>query len=427
MESISSILIKNKHINYIYEFFYLNYSINNLDKIQSISNLINNFGFNDLKYSNKIIEYYSCMKKLLLEFKIKNEIIPKISPFIFDNRNISFQLNIKFNQDFFILNNEQYFTSMSSILILFPLFFNFSYSLGEISNFIFDTKLIELGIFLILVSLFFKLALSPFHLWSPDVYEGSPSSSTFFFTVISKLSIFVFLLKICYVSFYSIILNWQLYSLIVATLSIIVGSIGGLKQRKFKSLLAYSSITNMGLILVSFSAGNFEGIKAFLYYFIVYIISGLAIWSVFLLLKLKKKLSFEKHNKDLGDFSLLQELNVILAYASVITIFTISGIPPMVGFLAKVSVFLSLTEASMYFIALICILASVISTFFYLRIIKVIFFENVLVGKLFYPTNSKDNIIRGFLFFLMVFLFISPTLSSFFTYKTTLFLNRNFY
>ena len=183
----------------------------------------------------------------------------------------------------------------------------------------------------------------------------------------------------------------------------------------------------MGLILVSFSAGNFEGIKAFFYFFILYIISGLAVWSIFLILKLKKKIPSEKHNKDLGDFSLLHELNVILAYASVITIFTISGIPPMVGFLAKVSIFLSLTEASMYCIALISILASVISTFFYIRVLKVIFFENVLVGKLFYPTNSKDNIIRSLLFFLLLFLFISPVLPSFFAYKTTLFLNKNFY
>lgn len=288
-------------------------------------------------------------------------------------------------------------------------------------------SLVELGLFIILMSLFFKLALSPFHLWSPDIYEGSPSSSTFFFTVISKLSIFIFLLKLCYVSFYSIIIDWQFYVLMVALLSIIVGAIGGVKQRKFKSLLAYSSISNMGLILISFSTGNFEGIKAIFYYFIIYILSGLAVWSIFLLMRIKKKNSFEKHNKDLGDFSLLKESNSILSYASVVTIFTVAGIPPTVGFLAKINIFLSLTTASMYFIALISIVSTVISTFYYIRILKVIFFENILVGKLFYPINSRDTIIRSVLFFLLIFLFICPGLISLVSYKTTLFLNKTFY
>lgn len=387
----------------------------------------------------ELLEFYFNTKELLLDSKLKHEIMSKTLSLMYGNENIYSQYNMgsseiflsNNNQSSFYhnvnLNNEYYIISVAHILTLFSLFFDFSCNLDKTSNFIFDSTLIELGVLIILISLFFKLALSPFHLWSPDVYEGSPSSSTFFFTVISKLSIFIFLFKICYISFYSIIANWQLYSLIVAVISIIVGSIGGLKQRKFKSILAYSSISNMGLILVSFSAGNFEGIKAFFYFFIIYIISGLAVWSIFLLLKLKKKIPSEKYNKDLGDFGLLHELNVVLAYASVITIFSISGIPPMVGFLAKVSIFLSLTEASMYSIALISILASVISTFFYIRILKVIFFENVLVGKLFYPTTSKDNIIRSLLFFSVLFLFISPTLPSFFAYKTTLYFNKNFY
>ena len=413
--------------------------LGNNDSIKS--ELLKNSGesFKTRQFISEMLESYFSTKNFLLESEIKHEIITKTLASLYQEENVYSQYNnMKLNETFstnnnnyssynLILTNEFVIISFAHILTLFSFFLNFSYSLSETSDFAFNTSLIELGVLIILISLFFKLALSPFHLWSPDVYEGSPSSSTFFFTVISKLSIFVFLLKICYTSFYSIIVNWQLYSLIVAVISIFVGSIGGLKQRKFKSILAYSSISNMGLILVSFSSGNFEGIKSFFYFFILYILSGLAVWSIFLLLKLKKKIASEKYNKDLGDFSLLHELNLILAYASVITIFTIAGIPPMVGFLAKVSIFLSLTEVSMYSIALISILASVISTFFYLRILKVIFFENVLIGKLFYPTNSKDNIIKSLLFFLILFLFISPVLPSFFAYKTTLFLNKNFY
>ena len=295
------------------------------------------------------------------------------------------------------------------------------------SFFFMKNSLLDLGLFIILMSLFFKLALSPFHVWSPDIYEGSPSSTTFFFTVVSKLSIYIFLLKICYISFYSIIIDWQFYLLVVALLSIVIGSVAGLKQRKFKSLLAYSSISNMGLILISFSAGNFEGIKAVFYYFIIYILSGLAMWLIVLILRLKRKNSLEKHNKDLGDFSLLKESNTVLSYAAVITLFTIAGIPPTIGFLAKVNVFLSLTTASLYFVALISIISTVISTFYYIRILKIIFFENILVGKLFYPINSKNIIVCNILFFLLIFLFLSPGLISLFSYKTTLFLNKTFY
>lgn len=290
-----------------------------------------------------------------------------------------------------------------------------------------ETGFIQIGLFIILISLFFKLALSPFHVWSPDIYEGSPSSTTFFFTVISKLSIFVFLLKICYISFYYFIFDWQIYLLFVSVISVLVGSIGGLKQRKVKSLLAYSSISNMGLILISFSAGNFEGIKATFYYFIIYILSGLAIWSIFLILRLKRKDSIEKHNKDLGDFSLLKESNVVLSYAAVITLFTIAGIPPTVGFLAKIYIFLSLTTASFYFVALIAIVSTVISTFYYIRILKTIFFENLLVGKLFHPINSKSIIVCNILFLSLIFLFISPEFISFYSYKTILYLNKTFY
>lgn len=392
--------------------------------------------------------FYLSLQELINESSTKTDLMTKALTDIYSNENIYFSYSkpvkslIAGLDNSIISNNsitngsafynissehETYVLSIAHILILFSFFVQFSYNSDFNSNYMFDNSCIELGLLIILLGLFFKLALSPFHLWSPDIYEGSPSSTTFFFTVVSKLSIFVLLLKICYIGFYSFITDWQFYALFVAVLSILVGSIGGLKQRKFKSLLAYSSISNMGLILVSFSAGNFEGIKAVFYYFIIYILSGLSIWSIFFLLKLKKNITSEKHNKDLGDFSLLQESNVILSYASIITIFTVAGIPPMVGFLAKVSIFLTLTEASMYFIAVISIVSSVISTFYYIRILKVIFFENVLVGKLFYPTKSKDNIVRSILFFLMLFLFISPVLINFSSYKITLFLSKNFY
>jgi NADH-quinone oxidoreductase subunit N len=283
--------------------------------------------------------------------------------------------------------------------------------------FVYESTLIELGLALILFSLFIKLALAPFHLWSLDVYEGSPTASTFFFAVISKLSVFVILIRLCYVSFFSIKDYWQFYSLLVGLLSIFIGAFGGLKQRKLKTLLAYSSVSHMGYMLISFSTSFSLGVQMLLFYMIIYMISGLIIWSIFLFLRLKRKNNILKYNKELGDFSLLRKANLSLAFAFSLSMFSMAGIPPLIGFLAKLSIFLSLISSYYYLVALASVLCSVISTFYYIRIIKIVYFENLVVGKLYYPINSEKTIILSILTFLLVFLFINPTLLYLFCYK----------
>jgi len=283
----------------------------------------------------------------------------------------------------------------------------------------FDTSLLNFALVFILASLFFKLALAPFHLWSPDVYEGSLSSSTFFFAVVPKLGIFVLMLRIFYYSFYCFIDNWRYYVVIIAILSIVIGSFVGLEQRKLKSLLAYSSISHMGYSLLAFTTGTFEGIQMLLCYLIIYMCSGLCIWSIFLLTRLK--LGYvQKQNKDLTDFVLLSKSNKTLAIFLTTVLLSVAGFPPMIGFLVKIGVFLASIESSMYFIALISILCSVISTFYYIRIVKILFFEKVLVGKLYYPIKTQRAVIVTLLFYLLLFLFINPTLLYLFSQKISL-------
>ena len=317
-----------------------------------------------------------------------------------------------------------YYTS--NICNLSHLFLDSNINTSE-ANFMFDFSLVTCGLLIILIALFFKLALAPFHLWSPDVYEGSPSSSTFFFMIISKFSIFVLLIRICYSSFYSFISYWQFYSLLIATVSIFVGAVAGLKQRRLKSLLTYSSINNMGFVLLAFSVGNFEGIQMNIYYLVVYMLSGLCVWSIILNLDLKKRMNSEKKNRDLGDLAMLNESNNVIAQNLGITLFTLAGLPPLVGFLAKMGVFKALTGVSIYFFSVTNILFSVIATFYYLRITKIIFFENLLIGNLYLTINSKKIFIINFLTFLLVFLFMSPMFLYFYSYKIVLFLNKSFY
>lgn len=270
-------------------------------------------------------------------------------------------------------------------------------------------NLIKLSLTFIFASLFFKLALSPFYIWVPDVYEGSPTSSTVFFSTVPKLGIFVLLIKIFYYCFYCIFDSWRYYLALIAVLSVIVGSFAGLEQRKLKSLLAYSSISHMGYSLIAFSTGIWVGVKMLLSYLIIYLCSNLTVWAIFIYTKLKEN-TLNKSNKDLTDLILLNKSNKHLAFCFMIMLFSIAGFPPMIGFLVKVNIFLSTIEISSYYVAFISILCSVISTFYYIRLIKIIYFEKELIGKLYNPIKNDAIHIAVIFLYLLIFLFINPSL-----------------
>ena len=285
---------------------------------------------------------------------------------------------------------------------------------------IYEINLLELGLVFLIISLFFKLSLAPFHLWSPDIYEGSLTSSTIFFAVLPKLGLFVLLVRIFYYSFHGLIDNWKHCFIGISLLSIIIGSFGGLEQKKIKSLFAYSSITHMGYSLISFSTGTFEGLQVLLCYIFIYMLSGICIWSIFLSIRLKYNY-LKKTNKDLADFLLLSKSNKILAMFFSISLLSLSGFPPLIGFYAKFNVFLVSIESTFYFAALFGILCSVISTFYYVRIIKILYFEKKISGKLYYPINYQISLIISICFVLFIFLFLNPNLIYLFFYKISSF------
>ena len=270
---------------------------------------------------------------------------------------------------------------------------------------------IYLGFIFLCVSLFIKLALAPFHFWSLDVYEGSPNTTTVFFAVVPKIGLFLLLIRICYSSFYSNFSSvWQFYFLIIAVFSIFIGSVGGLEQRKLKTLLAYSSISHTGYLLLSFSTNSVEGMTMMFYYLAIYMISSLCFWSIYLFIRPRQPFYFKKQNKELGDLVLLRDSNPLLALILSITLFSIAGIPPIVGFLAKIGVFLEVIKSSVYLIALIGILFSVASTFYYIRVIKILYFENILVGKLYETISTKKSLLTSFLALSLIFLCIDPSI-----------------
>jgi NADH:ubiquinone oxidoreductase subunit 2 (subunit N) len=284
-----------------------------------------------------------------------------------------------------------------------------------------NLDLVSIGFLLICISLLIKLAIAPFHFWSLDVYEGSPNTTTFFFAVVPKIALFVLLMRICYVSFYQIFTdNYQMYFFGLAVLSVFVGSVGGIEQRKLKTLLAYSSISHTGYLLLSFSTGNVEGAQMMFYYLVIYMISGLCFWSVYLFLRQKRAGYFNKSNKELGDLVLLKESNPMLALIMSMTLFSIAGIPPIVGFLAKIGVFVVVVKSSAYLVAVLSVLFSVVSTFYYIRLIKIIYFENVLVGKLYIPITTQKAFLIAILALSLIILFIDPMIIYLLFHKATL-------
>jgi NADH-quinone oxidoreductase subunit N len=285
-----------------------------------------------------------------------------------------------------------------------------------------SNEFVLFGLMIIFISIMFKLAIAPLHAWSPDVYEGSPTSSTLFFAVVSKLSLLVLLLRIFYHSFHGLVYSWKFYIVLIAVFSVMVGSFTALEQKKLKSLFAYSSTSHLGYILIAFCSGTLEGVQSIIAYIIIYMLSSSCIWSIIILLKPRDSYNNTKANKDLADVASLIKSNSILGFILSTTLFSIAGFPPLIGFFTKLNIFLSAMESYMFLVAIVSILASIISTFYYIRIIKIICFENKLVGRLYYPLPYLETLIVVINFLLIIFLFINPTILYLISHKISLYL-----
>ena len=365
-------------------------------------------------FSYFMVDFLSSI--LRLDLVVSNELDYGLAAFCYD---------INFVNSIGALNSSIFEGEFSFLNQICELYVNSGASmLASVDSSMLNLNFVSIGFFLICVGLFIKLSLAPFHFWSLDVYEGSPNTTTFFFAVVPKISLFVLLMRLCYVSFYQIFVNdFQIYFFALAVLSIFIGSLGGLEQRKLKTLLAYSSISHTGYLLLSFSTGNIEGLQMMFYYLAIYMISGLTFWAVYLFLINKDDVYFNKNNKELGDLVLLKESNPMLAFILTMTLFSIAGIPPLVGFLIKLGVFSVVVKSSAYLISLISILLTVISTFYYIRLIKVLYFENARVGKLYLPITTNKALLIAVLSFSLIILCLDPTLIYLLFYKATLLLN----
>lgn len=286
-------------------------------------------------------------------------------------------------------------------------------NLGDFSKFFIDLPQDEIIVFFgtitslvfIGVALFFKLTVAPFHMWAPDVYEGSPITITMFFSLLPKLVILSLILRIFTFSFYDLFLVWKKTILFGALLSILVGSLGALSQRKWKRFLAYSSITHIGFMLIGLSTGELEGITSMLFYNIVYMITTLLIFSFLVSFRI---VEYPYHNqiRYLKDISFLSLVNPTLALTLTLTLFSMAGIPPLAGFFAKVFIIFAGLQNNLHGAILFSIIMSCIACFYYIRIIKQVYFDNSFLLSVFYPIDKNNSLILSFSIFFISFLFL---------------------
>ncbi len=226
------------------------------------------------------------------------------------------------------------------------------------------------GIVFILVGLAFKVSAVPFHMWAPDVYEGSPTSVTAFFAIVPKVAALTVFIRFLYVPFINLVDQWQMIIIFISLASMILGAVAAIGQTNLKRLMAYSAIGHMGYALAGLATGSNEGIQSTVIYLSIYLIMNLGIFSCIFMMK-RKDIFYE----DIQDLSGLSKNHPIISICLLLLLFSLAGIPPLAGFFAKFYVFMAVIKVKMYTLAIIGLITTVISAFYYLRIIKIIYFD----------------------------------------------------
>ena len=222
----------------------------------------------------------------------------------------------------------------------------------------------------ILVGLAFKISVVPFHMWTPDVYEGSPTSVTSFFAVVPKVAGLAVLIRFMEIPFKNILVEWQAIIIFLSIASMILGAVAAIGQKNIKRLMAYSSIGHMGYALAGVATGVVSGYSSSIFYICIYVVMNIGAFGCIYLMRVDGK-----YKEEIGDLSGISKKHPLLAVSFLIILFSLAGIPPLGGFFAKFYIFMSVIENEMYSLAIIGLLSTVISAFYYLKIIKIIYFD----------------------------------------------------
>jgi len=240
-----------------------------------------------------------------------------------------------------------------------------------------DMKVLAFGVVFVVIGLAFKLGAVPFHMWVPDVYQGAPSAVTLYLGTAPKLAAFAMLYRILVEGMPGLVGDWQELIIILSILSMVVGAIVAIVQEDLKRMLAYSGIGHMGFLLLGVIAANPSGYSASMFYIIVYAITGLAGFGIIVAVS-RAGNEFDK----ISDYAGLNNRNPWLALMMVFIMMSMAGIPPFIGFWAKIIVIEEVVRAGFVWIAVIAVITAVISAYYYLKVVKAMYFDSA-------PTNDK--------------------------------------
>ncbi|MBP5855531.1 NADH-quinone oxidoreductase subunit NuoN [Marivibrio halodurans] len=264
------------------------------------------------------------------------------------------------------------------------------------------------GIVFLVAGLAFKVSAVPFHMWTPDVYEGAPTPVTAFFAVAPKIAAMALLLRVMMGPFGGMVGEWFQIIWFVSAASMVLGAFAAIPQTNIKRLMAYSSIGHVGYALIGLAAGTEEGVTGILIYMAIYLVMNVGTFACILSMKVKGRMV-----EQISDLAGLAKTKPAMAAALLIFMFSMAGIPPMAGFFGKLYVFRAAINAELYTLAVIGALASVVSAFYYLRIVKVMYFDEpaeafdpvetrglkaiigvagvIVLAFIFYPSLLADN------------------------------------
>ena len=277
---------------------------------------------------------------------------------------------------------------------------------SEISNLISQFNEIPLilivGVVFVLVSLSLKISAAPFHMWTPDVYQGAPTIVTSFLSVVPKIAAFAVIIRFLVFPFGEIAVDWGKIVLILSITSMIIGSLGAITQTDIKRLLAYSTINHIGFILIGLVPGSEDGIISICIYLILYLLMNIGVFVIIMNLK-RDKINVTS----IRDLSGYFNNNQFMACCMAIFMFSMAGIPPLSGFLGKLIVLNVAIDNNLIFLAVIGVLSSVIAAYYYLRIIKLMFFDKA-IDEIDSKINSETKILLSILAFLNITILFYP-------------------
>jgi NADH-quinone oxidoreductase subunit N len=257
------------------------------------------------------------------------------------------------------------------------------------------------GLVFLMVGIAFKISAVPFHMWTPDVYEGSPTPVTAFFASAPKVAAIGLMMRVLFGAFGGMKPQWQQIVIFLSLASMGLGAVAAIGQTNIKRLLAYSSIGNIGFALVGLAAGTERGVESVLVYMAIYVVMTLGAFACVLSMRRE-----DGPVEEISDLAGLAQSNLPMAAALGVLMFSLAGIPPMAGFFAKFEVFLAAVDAKLWSLAVLGVLASVVGAYYYLRIVKVMFFDDTAKGFVSVPV--KAGIVMAATALFVVFYAVRP-------------------